>query len=44
MDWPGWILLGAMILAAFILIGAFREHKKMMAKEERCTHRRTWER
>ena len=42
--WLGWVLLGAMVVFAWILIGAFRAHKKMMAEEERYkpTHRRTY--
>lgn len=41
MHWLGWVFLAAMVSGAWILIGAFREHKKM-ANEERRTHRRTW--
>ncbi|KKN21150.1 hypothetical protein LCGC14_0928300 [marine sediment metagenome] len=44
MDFFGWVLLVAALLSAWILIGAFRAHKKMLAEEERRTHRRTWER
>ena len=46
MDFFAWVLLGAVILLAWILVGAFRAHKKMMAEEEKFTptHRRTRER
>ena len=46
LHWLGWVLLGAMVSGAWILIGAFREHRRMMAEEEKFTptHRRTRER
>ena len=43
MDFFGWVLLVVALLSALILIGAFREHRKIMAEEERRTHRRTRE-
>lgn len=44
MDFFAWVLLVVMVLFAWILIGAFRAHKKMVAEEERFrpTHRRTY--
>ncbi len=44
MDFFGWVLLAAMVFSAWILIGAFRAHKKMVAEENRFrpTHRRTY--
>ncbi|KKK74940.1 hypothetical protein LCGC14_2878770 [marine sediment metagenome] len=46
MHWFGVIFLAAVGCAVGILLGAYREHKKMKAEEEKFTptHRRTRER